>query len=198
MFPVLPLLIGDYVQQRVMLHTKLHLHCTEIFFGFITCVIVLSNKAHEASASWNCTFLGYTMFGGLISVKMAHTTPDNHKHFVQGFRDKKYSLASGNMQVTLQYAGCCLDRSYKKDLSKILQSQSFVSKKCRWLQTFCSKMFIAELRCQLKHTHYFSSFLDPFSGQNSTCLGKSAEVPFLQSFQKQMFCKTGRRKKRSL
>ena len=34
---------------------------------FFLCIVVFGNKAHETSASWNYTFLGYTpnFFGGI-------------------------------------------------------------------------------------------------------------------------------------
>ena len=40
-------------------------------------VIVLGNKAHETSASWDYTLSGYTPYDS-ISVKMACKTPDNY------------------------------------------------------------------------------------------------------------------------
>ena len=71
-------------------------------------VTALGKKPHEISASWNCTFLGYTsnIFGEVISVRMARKTRDDYTILFLGFnfRDKKCPILSSGGWVLRKQA----------------------------------------------------------------------------------------------
>ena len=64
-----------------------HLHYTNVFRELLLfCTVVLDNEAHETSASWSYTFLGYTpnALGRTVSVEMARKTHHNYTTIIVG------------------------------------------------------------------------------------------------------------------